>query len=132
MHITPYLPPTAEAMVRAWEKTGGPVVVVAFRRAESDTDACPNCGGTRGVYLYFMEPHWHDSPNPDGRVVSKYIEGDGRYHRGWYYTSRKETFPCPHCEKMPKRDKPYVRPPQAMIGRLAKVMGSKEQLDDQV
>jgi hypothetical protein len=128
-HITPYLPPAAEQQVKAWERMGGPVFIAALRRCESDVDACPNCGGVGGLYVYFMDKGWHESPNPALTVVSKYFDGDNRFHRGWYNVSRVETYPCPHCEKHPKPDKPYVLPPGNVIAQLSKKLGSKEQLD---
>ena len=129
-HITPYLPPVAEQQVKAWERTGGPVFISALRRTETDSDACPNCGGVGGLYVYFMDKGWHESPSPNLQVVSKYFDGDGRYRKGWYNVSRVETYPCPHCEKHPKKDKPYMQPPQKMIAQLTKAMGRKEQLQD--
>ena len=129
-HITPYLPPAAEQQVKAWERTGGPVFIAALRRCESDVDACPNCGGIGGLYVYFMDKDRHDSPSPNLQVVSKYFDGDGRYRKGWYNVSRVETYPCPHCINTPKKDKPYVLPPQKMMAQLTKVMGKKEQLQD--
>lgn len=129
-YITPYIPKEREAAVIAWQKTGGPVFIVALRRCESDVDACPNCGGVGGLYVYFMDKDRHDSPSPNLQVVSKYFDGDGRYRKGWYNVSRVETYPCPHCANAPKKDKPYVRPPQDAIAKLANMMSKKEQLDD--
>lgn len=129
-YITPYLPDAASAMMKAWQKSGAPVFISAMRRCESDTDACPNCGGIGGLYVYFMEKDRHDSPSPNLQVISKYFDGDGNIRRGWYNVSRVETFPCPHCANDKKVDKPYVLPPQDAISKLAGVLGRKEQLRD--
>lgn len=125
--IAPYLPKEGDYIAKEWERQGKLALVLGYERSEGE---CPNCGGLSFVILKRCADGPYQAPAQYG--VSTWYDGDGQHGQGWYNVFDTFRYDCPECKKRVKPNKPYVLPPQGAIEQVAKMLGKKEALDENI
>lgn len=94
--VTPYLPRDAIIAAQAHERTGHPVFVKAYERADNEL-ACPNCQGVGFIVLNLAKAGPFKSPPPTGVIT--WFDGNERYRAGWYVIAETLQYDCPECHR---------------------------------